>query len=88
MPGECGGTSRLLPLARALFTGFVLSHRYRYGTKLYFSSNTGSGIFEVDHASLTAVIDRTGADACDYTSSQCVPLMCPPLVRDACGAHA
>ena len=42
---------------------------FRYGDKIYFSSNTGSGIFEVDSDSLKAVLDRTGADACDYKLS-------------------
>ena len=43
---------------------------YRFGSRIYFSSNTGSGIFEVDRTSLTAVLDRTGADACDFITSQ------------------
>lgn len=47
----------------------VACRRYRYGTRIYFSSNTGSGIFEVDYSSLTTVLDRTGADACDFSSS-------------------
>ena len=42
---------------------------YRYGSRLYFSSNIGSGIFELDNASLTEVLDRTGADACDFRGS-------------------
>jgi len=53
---------------------------YRYGDKIYFSSNSGSGIFEVDHASLTAVLDRTGPDACDFTGSHVcsrVPMQSP-----------
>ena len=66
--------------AHSLSPLFTLCCRYRYGDRIYFSSNTGSGIFKVDYTSLTAVIDRTGADACDFTSShQCVPLMRPSL---------
>ena len=43
---------------------------YRYGTRIYFSSNTGSGIFEVDGPSLIATLSRAGPDACDFTTSQ------------------
>ena len=55
--------------------------RYRYGERIYFSSNTGSGIFEVDGTSLKAVLDRTGDDACDFISSQCVAAhtICTPV---------
>ena len=45
---------------------------YRYGDRIYVRdpphphTNTGSGIFEVELASLQAVLDRTGDDACDF----------------------
>ena len=48
----------------------LVGRSYRYGEKIYFSSNTGAGIFEVESTSLKAVLDRTGADACDFTGSR------------------
>ena len=82
MPGERAPQPRQLPLACALSALPTLCCRYRYGTKIYFSSNTGSGIFEVDYTSLTAVLDRTGTNACDFgtsgmhgtTGTRCAPL--------------
>ena len=74
MPGECAPQPHQLPLACALSTLPTLCFRYRYGDRIYFSSNTGSGIFEVDHTSLTAVLDRTGENACDFTTNRCAPL--------------
>ena len=71
---------RRLPLSCVFLTLLTLCCcRYRYGSKIYFSSNSGSGIFEVDYTSLTAVLDRTGADACDFISTRCALLMCSPL---------
>lgn len=52
---------------------------------MYFSSNTGSGIFEVDRDSLVAVLDRTGADACVFTSNpQCVAASHPSMLPKGC----
>jgi hypothetical protein len=45
-------------------------HSYRYGDNIYFSSNTGSGIFQVDTSDLVAALGRTGSDKCDFSGTQ------------------
>ena len=79
LDGDGGGDVTGYAYSRVVvdYTGSTSSTRtmagfgagYRYGDRIYFSSNSGSGIFEVDYTSLTAVLDRTGADACGFNTT-------------------
>ena len=61
----------------------ALCRRFRYGSLIYFAANSGSGVYEVDYDSLTAVLDRTGANKCNFTHTQCAALI-RPLVAITC----